>query len=618
MGIGLGSSSVQDAVRKEKPLRALRTLSAIAGVAACALVSLQATPAAAQTQSTGALVVAEPALGTAQLSPQGYSELMVHVEWPGADDVSIAVETMYPQGSALAETKARLDRSLTIVIPIDTSTRYSSELAVVVRDHGGHELGRARAATAAKDEPLVVALEPSSAIGNGLNGTRIEFIAPLSYSNAKSLKQISVIHPPVADGLIRPPEHAAGYHEAALVLAKDTTIDALTPNARAALLQWVKLGGHVAIEETTHGAAPDFTRSVGRTMALGGGSVLAFPHGEDGAAVRVVTDEVRRSVEQRGTSFIDDPTASSYQFDQMRRALDPNENFRPALGVAALLLVAYSIVVGPLLYRRARRRKNPLELLYTLPLASAATFVLILGLGVFTKGLHGRSRRLTFVDLTSGDADGAARTFRAFYSNRSSSFDIEASSKGALPRLVHNGITGEGEETLRLQGDTATLANVTLPPWQTAVVVDDGRGTIDGAIDLDYVDVHNKTPYSLRNVFVQRADGSCTYFSKVPAGAKLALESGAVVWNGCLSGGAYTARQVATYQVASMVPREEMQDFNDVWNAIATQAAQTDLIPAGETVLFGEVENKSGPSFDSGLYVDKTRTLVRVRSMGGR
>jgi hypothetical protein len=259
-----------------------------------------------------------------------------------------------------------------------------------------------------------------------------------------------------------------------------------------------------------------------------------------------------------------------------------------------------------------------MELLYTIPIASASMFALILGLGVFTKGLHGRSRRLAFVDLNAGEAEGGARTFRAFYSNRSSSFDIEASSKGALPRLVHSGLTGEGEETLRLDGDTATLANVTLPPWQTAVVVDDGRGSIDGAIDVDYGDVHNGTPYTLRNVFVQRGDGNCNFFAKIPAGAKVALTSGGAVWNGCAAGSMYTPRQLSVYQISSMVQREEQQDFTDVWNAVMTQAGQVDLVPSGETVLFAEVEGKKGPSFDSGLYVDKSRTLVRVRSGGIR
>jgi hypothetical protein len=596
--------------------KSLRTLFAVAGVAACALVSLPAR--AASPQSLSALVNAQPALGTSQLSSQGLSELMVHVEWPGTDDLTISVESAYQHGSSLSQTKVRFDKSLTVVVPVDPSMRYSSELAVVVRDHSGFELGRGRASTGTFDSPIVVSLDPRSTVADALSGSRIEFVAPQSYSTNKTIKQIVIAHPPVADGLIRAPEHATGYHDATLVLAKDTTIDALTPSARNALLEWVKLGGHIAIEETAHDAARGFDRRGGRTVALGGGTVFAFSAGEDAANARAVTEEVRRSAEQRGTSFVADPTGNGYQFDSMRRTLDPNENFRPALGVAALLLIAYAIVVGPLLHRRARKRKKPMELLYTMPIASASAFVLILLLGVFTKGLHGRSRRLTFVDLTSGESEGNARTFRAFYSNRSSSFDIDASSKGALPRLVHTGLGGEGEETLRVDGDTATLSNVTLPPWQTAVVIDDGRGSIDGAIDVDYTSVHNGTPYTLRNVFVQQGEGACTFFTKISAGDKVAFSSGAPVWNGCAAGSIYTPRQPAVYQISSMVPREESQDFSDVWNAVINQAGQVDVVPPNETVLFAEVEGKKGPSFDSGLYVDKSRTLVRVRLGGYR
>jgi hypothetical protein len=600
-------------VRKEKPLRAFL---GIAGIVACAFVSA---PAAAQfdAQRASAFVVAQPALGTSFLSAQSYSELMVHVEWAGSDDATISVEAPYGQTTPIAETKVRLGHPVTVILPVDTSSRYSSDLSVIVRDHRGVELGRAHASTVAKDAPIVVALDEHSDVATRLNGERIEFVAPLSYSNNKTVKQISVVHPPTADGRIQPPEHAMGYHDAALVLTKDTTLDALAPAPRAALLEWVKLGGHLAIESTSHDAARDVQRVVGGTVPFGGGTVYAFAPGEDSASARGVSDEVRRASESRDTSFVDDPSANGYQFDQMRRALDPNENFRPALGMAALVLIFYSIVIGPVLYRRARKRKKPLELLYTLPLASAAAFVLILGLGVFTKGLHGRSRRLTFVDLTSGEAEGSARTFRAFYSNRSSSFDIAASGPGALPRLAHTGLSGEGEETVRLEGDTATLANVTLPPWQTAIVIEDGKSSIDGAITIDYTNVDNRSPYSLRNVFVQRADGSCNYFATIPANSKVAIGTGSSVWNGCMSGGSYSARQISVYQVGSSVPHDQSQDFNDIWNAIVAQAPQTDLVPSGETVLFAEVEGKKAPSFDSGLYVDKSRTLVRVRASGG-
>ena len=40
--------------------------------------------------------------------------------------------------------------------------------------------------------------------------------------------------------------------------------------------------------------------------------------------------------------------------DEVRRALDPNENFRPALGFAAILLVLYSVFVGPVNFQIGR------------------------------------------------------------------------------------------------------------------------------------------------------------------------------------------------------------------------------------------------------------------------
>ena len=104
--------------------------------------------------------------------------------------------------------------------------------------------------------------------------------------------------------------------------------------------------------------------------------------------------------------------------DEVRRALDPNENFRPALGFAAIVLLLYSVLVGPVNFLRAKNRGKPLRPLLLAPVFSLAAFASIVVVGLGIKGWRGRTRHLSLVETGSGSTRAAITRFRGFYTSR--------------------------------------------------------------------------------------------------------------------------------------------------------------------------------------------------------
>ena len=79
---------------------------------------------------------------------------------------------------------------------------------------------------------------------------------------------------------------------------------------------------------------------------------------------------------------------------------------------AAILLVLYSIFVGPVNFLRAKNRGKPLRPLLLAPIFSAVAFGAIVLVGLGVKGWRGRTRHLSLVETGAGIA--RARRSRAF------------------------------------------------------------------------------------------------------------------------------------------------------------------------------------------------------------
>ncbi len=615
MGIGLGSSLVQPLVKTAFPSRARRL--------ALSMLALLATLAPALTSSaaplnmpplgfetTGALVIAEPSLGLPTLSSAGMSDLVVHIEWTRNEDATITLQNAYnPTAKPYVETTVHVDKASTVVLPVDPTREYASDLAVVVHDRGGHEVGRARVSSGTRDMPVVVVmLSNESALLAMLAQARIE--RRTTYGSPE-IKSLTLAHPPTLDGKIRAPEHVYGYQEATVVLASDSAIAGLTDSARAALVAWVKLGGRLVLLDKHEAALPELPRTGARSsirgVSLGSGHVVTITANEPGPSLDAITEQVRRALDAPRNGVLT-TTGRSYEMDSMRRALDPNEHFRPALGAAALLLVLYSIVVGPVLYRRARRRGKPLEVLVTVPGAAALAFGVILGIGIFSKGIHGRSRRLTFVELGHGEDTGPSRVYRAFYSTHATTVDIAPATPLSLPRLAIANGNREGGETLVLSDKTSMLRDVTLPPWQAVITTDEAVTSVDGGISIFADSVENGSSHALRDAILRTADGQCTYFEEIPAHTTAKLSSGRTAGRSCTTGAFYA------WELGMSVPSDRRDAFVSGWTAISEQASEA-LFQKQQATMVAEVLGVFAPDKDSGLRVESNRTLVRV--MGG-
>jgi hypothetical protein len=558
-----------------------------------------------------ALVLAQPSLGLGTVTSGAMSDLVVHVEWPHADDVTVAITNAYVSNAKPAvETHVHMDKSLTVVLPVDPTQLYGGDFAVVVRDHRGEELGRARVNAGSRDTPVVVAMlgDAETALVTELGQARIDHRAPYGGMEVKS---VTISHPPIVEGRTRPPEHVYGYQEATLVLASDKEISALTPAARAALVSWVKLGGRLALVDTHTAALADIPHKAGPS-SLGAGRVLTLSPNEPHASFLQLSEEVRAALESPRTGVLAS-SGRGYELDSMRRALDPNEHFRPALGAAALLLVIYAIVVGPVLYRRARRRQKPLEVLVTIPVASVVAFGLILGIGLLSKGIHGRSRRLTFVELGNGEEAGPSRIYRAFYSTHSTTVDIEPATPFSLPRLAIASSNSRGDhgETLLLTGDKSVLRNVTLPPWQSVLTSDEAATSFGGGITVSDELVRNDTPRALRDAFVHATDGRCVYFADIAPHTSVSVQKGAFAGRSCESGAFYA------WELGQAVPQDRRESFVMAWTAVSEQANEA-LFQKYRATLVAEVTGMPEPTTDSGLKVESSRTLVRVVDGGAR
>ncbi|MEI7894565.1 MAG: hypothetical protein WCI05_15830, partial [Myxococcales bacterium] len=212
--------------------------------------------------------------------------------------------------------------------------------------------------------------------------------------------------------------------------------------------------------------------------------------------------------------------------NDVRRALDPNESFRPALGIAAILLIIYSIVAGPVTFLRATRRGRPLEPLLWAPLWSAAAFSLIVFVGFAGRGWRGRSRHLALVETSSSAARGTVRRYRAFFSSQTRDLAIRATDRACVLDVIETG-REQGVPVLRLDKNGLSLGNLKALPWQTVIVQEEGLVDFGAGIALttrpDHsVEVTNHTGRNLKDLLIYAPSSGTTLVRSLIEGASVA------------------------------------------------------------------------------------------------
>ena len=336
--------------------------------------------------------------------------------------------------------------------------------------------------------------------------------------------------------------------------------------------------------------------------------------------IRMV-DLLRRAVERRGTALLQ-PGNDAVDDAEVRKLLDPNEGSRWAVILSALLLCAYAVGAGPLNFSRWRRRGRPLAALPTLALMSAATFGGVVVVGVAAKGCSGRARHLSVIEAGAGMEVGSVKRFRGYYAASSSEMTVWPWSRGSV--LAVQGERGD-RGRLVIDGEGLRLEGVSLEPWETVVVREDGvvdlgmgvallpAGTGDVRVvnrsGRALVGLILKTPRSLDQLYLARlADGEAANSTDFTAAGTA---------NGRSSGTA--TRPVTAPDFYAVERHFEAVDpgLSDAWQAVSRAAPDTDWFPRDVPTLLAALEDGEGQSSDGGYALEVDRVLVRVVGFGG-
>ena len=318
---------------------------------------------------------------------------------------------------------------------------------------------------------------------------------------------------------------------------------------------------------------------------------------------------------------------NGYRSDDVRRALDPNENFRPGLGISALLLVIYSIVAGPVLFLRATRKGRPLSPLLWAPIFSAAAFGAIVFVGLASKGWRGRARHLSLVETGAGVTRGTVRRYRGFFASETRSLSVQGTDRTCVVDVASGDTSTHENAVLRVDRNGVALENLTGLPWQTVVVREDGFMDFKGGLSVlgnpdATVDVVNHTGRTLKDVLVWVPGDKVTYFAELKDGARVRSTSGKNVL-------AASARRPATSGTKTVHPLQARDlgfaisaRYNDrviqAWSPLESAAGEAvDWWPDDVPVVMGEMTGGELARSDSGLALENDRVLFRVVGKGG-
>lgn len=210
-------------------------------------------------------------------------------------------------------------------------------------------------------------------------------------------------------------------------------------------------------------------------------------------------------------------------FGRLRAALDPNESYRPALVIAAILLLLYIVAVGPLNFTWVLKRNRPTLALLSTPVIAMACLAAMLLVGYFGKGVIMRFRRVELVEATEGAPLGPARRYTGLFLTRPLDFDLDAPPRGVARRVLGGG--GELPPVVQNRGGGQRLHDLRGRLWDTVFVredrvVDLGRGVVFRRDALTLAEVENHTPYPIRGAVIVDASNNCYRVGDIAPGGR--------------------------------------------------------------------------------------------------
>ncbi|UJR79738.1 hypothetical protein [Sandaracinus amylolyticus] len=385
------------------------------------------------------------------------------------------------------------------------------------------------------------------------------------------------------------PDDVLGYSTVAVLAAQASMLTRLSDRELDAIRRWVHAGGHLVIFPRSEGdlATPlvretfgavrysetrrlvpgDFapgalpalecargaTERFGCADRVGAGAVYVTAY-DASAPPHVDRPEVRellRSIAQRA---LRDPATTRFTLGRgidsleqtwwdgrpslarLRAALDPNEGYRPALGLVGIVLFLYVIVVGPLNFRFVLQRNRPTLALVSTPILAIGCATVMLVVGYLGKGVTMRYRRVEIVEAVEGDTLAPTRAYAGYFLTAPSTVEIATREGGRTMRLASGG--GDDGLVYDHAGERPRLTSLRGGLWETIFLRDDRVIDLGAPIRFAYegdrlVSITNESQRPLRSAFI--VDESRVYAigdveagatRPIPASAATVLSSG--------------------------------------------------------------------------------------------
>lgn len=378
------------------------------------------------------------------------------------------------------------------------------------------------------------------------------------------------------------------------------------------------------------------------TYGLGEVHFLAFdptrkPAVDDPWAQSRVLDLARRALDRRSTViYRAGTTPLGYSSDGIRKLLDPNEGSRWAIAVAALLLIAYSILAGPVNFTLNANKGKPLRALIWLPIFAMVTFLAIVTIGFVAKGVRGRARHLTMVEAGAGMTKATARRWRGFFSPRAKDLTVRTSDGSSVVNTAFVSAPATVNDHLVVDRDGARLVDVAALPWQTVVIREDGFADLGEGIAIvteNETDtaIFNRSGRDMRAAILVLPTGSARYFAKIRDGEKVLATAGkdlgatpeGKAWLSAMSAsptrsGSMTMQPLRAAALERIL-EPDSAGLSEAWLAIEENAGTgVNWFPEDVPVLLAQLDGGEGKTSDAGLKLEQDRLLVRVVGLGGR
>lgn len=373
-------------------------------------------------------------------------------------------------------------------------------------------------------------------------------------------------------------------------------------------------GGHLRLTED--GSEASF--GVGRVVFL---PYDADAHADSAWVMAKMADMISTSYMRRMRGL---GTIAGLADQQLRKHIDPNQNFRWALALSTVILLLYGALFFPLFFGWAQRNKRLFAAFKWTPVASLGTFLLIVATGVIARGVGGSAQQLAFHQLEGGRSIGHQLLLRGFYSSQTDSRAIEPSVAGATIRVLEDNTVTESIRVLMSKGNYA-LVGIRQQPWSTVMVREDGPTPDLGAVDIVKTQdgtalIRNRMQSQLRDVlFFEPDTHSLHYFEKLDKGAEVKARDGIAA--GTLGHGTTFTKsfgmRVRNLDLAttSLAPDARARIKHD-WDTFE-YAYELDFFPEGVPVLIASMPDVQAPATDMGVRVRGRASLIRVLGYGG-